>query len=101
VAPKTGVGQSHSTTYNVQCKIHQQRIGCSGKFGKVRGISKTERWVLKWWRKETMLFDDLTYLGSEFQTVGTTNKTVPVSASVLTLGANDKGKPDELSEFGC
>jgi len=47
-----------------------------------------------------MLFDDLTYLESEFQRVGTTTEKARVPAYVLTLGIDNNWKPDKRSTLG-
>jgi len=47
-----------------------------------------------------MLFDDLTYSESEFQRVGTSTEKWRVPAWVLTLGTDNKWKPDERSSLG-
>jgi len=48
-----------------------------------------------------MLFDDLTCSGSEFQRVGTaTEKKTRVPVWVLTLGKDNKWKPDEWWYLG-
>jgi len=41
-----------------------------------------------------MLFDDLTRLGSEFQRLGTAAEKARLPAGVLTLGTDNKCKPD-------
>ena len=46
-----------------------------------------------------MLSDDLTCWGSEFQRVGTATEKATVSVWVLTLGTDNKWKP-ELSGLG-
>ena len=55
-----------------------------------------KRSVFKWWWKETMLFDDLTHSVCEFQRVWTATE----KAQVLTLGKDNKWKPNEQSSLG-
>jgi len=57
-------------------------------------------WVLKWCGKETLLFDVLTCLVSEFQRGENATGKARVVAYVLTLGTGSKGKPDERSPLG-
>ena len=47
-----------------------------------------------------MLFDDLTCSESEFQRVGTATGKAGVPAWVITLGTDNKWKPDEQSSLG-
>ena len=47
-----------------------------------------------------MLFDDLTCSGNEFQKVGTATEKAWIPALVLTLGRDNKWKPDERSCLG-
>jgi len=47
-----------------------------------------------------MLFDDLICPGSEFQIVETATEKTRVPAWVLTLGTDNKWKPDERSSLG-
>jgi len=47
-----------------------------------------------------MLFGDLTGSESEFQKVGTATEKARVPASVVTLGTDNKWKPDERSSQG-
>ena len=47
-----------------------------------------------------MLFDDVTCLGCEFQRIGTATEKAWVPAWVLTLGTDNKWKPDERSSLG-
>jgi len=64
------------------------------------GINKSERWVFKWWRKEKILFDDITCSGSEFRRVGTATEKVQVPTWVLTLGTDSNVKSCKgLSEY--
>jgi len=46
-----------------------------------------------------MLFDDLTCSGSEFQRLGTATEKARVPVWVLTLGTDNKWKPDERSSL--
>ena len=46
------------------------------------------------------LFEDLTFSGSEFPRVETATKKTWVPVWVLTLGTNNKWKPDERSSLG-
>ena len=47
-----------------------------------------------------MLFDDLTCSCSEFQRAWTSTEKARVPALILTLGTDNKGKPDERSTLG-
>jgi len=47
-----------------------------------------------------MLFDDITCSESEFQRVGIATEKARVPACVLTLGTDNKWKPDERSSLG-
>ena len=47
-----------------------------------------------------MLFDDLTCSGSEFQRIGTATEKARVPAWVLTMGTDNKWKPDGRSSLG-
>ena len=47
-----------------------------------------------------MLFDDLTYLESEFQRAGAPTEKARVPALNLTLGTDSKWKSDEQSSLG-
>ena len=47
-----------------------------------------------------MLFDDLTCSGSEFRRIGTATEKAQVPAWVLTLGTENKWKPDEWTTLG-
>jgi len=49
--------------------------------------------------EKIMLFDDLTCSESEFQRVGTVIKNSRVPGWVLTLGTNNKWKPDERNSL--
>jgi len=73
-------------------------IGCSGNLRNFGGIS-LKRSVFKWWRKETMLFDDFKCSRSELQSRDNNWKT-RMPAYVLTLGTDNKWKPDEWSPLG-
>ena len=88
------VHESGKLIVPVQCKVNQQMIRLSGNLGR---ISKFEKVSFKWWRKEIML---LTCSGAEFQRVATATEEAPVPAWVLTLGTDNKWKPDERSSLG-
>jgi len=56
--------------------------------------------VFKRWRKETMIFDDLTYSGSGLQRVGIATEKSRVPAWRLTMGIDNQRKLDERSSLG-
>ena len=60
---------------------------------------RKDKQVFKGWRKETVLVDDLTCSGREFQRLGTATEKARVPTRVLTL-ETDKWKPDERSILG-